>query len=97
MEHTKRIWRFINADWQIEFGGKITVVEINVNGHWTQQDKHPEVEVEIMDNNRNQFIFTYRKPLIYCWSLEKYLVTPEDKNLAEKVLPGEDDLLVDIG
>ena len=37
----------------------ITAVDINLNGHWTWEGKYPEVEVGIVDNDRNRFILTY--------------------------------------
>ena len=50
-----------------------------------------------MDNNINNFLFTYSTKLINGGLLYKYLVTLAEKNSPEKVLSGEYSILVDVG
>ena len=56
------MWRSINYSCQIISGGMIKEVYINVNGHWTCNDKQSEVKVVMMENNRNIFLLTYGTP-----------------------------------
>ena len=37
MEHETNMWIYINYDCQIQDGGTIIAVEINMNGHWTRK------------------------------------------------------------
>ena len=93
-EHMRKMWRYVNSVRRRQFGGITTAVDINVNGHWTHKGKQSEVEVGIMESNRN---LTCRTPLVDVGHLHKYLGTLADTTSEYKVLSLKYYLPVDVG
>ena len=83
------MWKSINSSHQRQCRGAITVVDINVNGHFTRNDNQLEVEVVIMETKRKRFLFTCVTPLMAGGTVNKYLGTLADKTSGDKVLSGE--------
>ena len=53
------MWRKIKDAHQIQHGGTMTALEMNVNGNWTRKEIKSEVELGITENDRKHFILTY--------------------------------------
>ena len=86
MEHTRKIWKYINDARQWQHGGTITEVKVNVNGHWTHKYKQSVVEVAVVDNNRKRILLTYVTTLMDGGPLHKYLGALIDTTSAYKSL-----------
>ena len=69
----------MNAAHQIEIGGIIQWVDINLNGNLKYKNKQSEVGLVIIYNNKNWFLLTYMIPSMDGETLHKDLVTLEDK------------------
>ena len=88
--------RSINADRNIQIGGKIQAGKVKMNEALTRRENQSEVEVGKMENNIKIYIIMYGTPLFNIGTVNHYLGSQKDTEAAEQVLSGTCETQVNI-